>query len=344
VTFLPVAVVAAAGWQQVSGPPELSFARDHGAHLAHRSEWWYITGMVGDVSGVGERYGLQLTFFRQGLDPRTPGPEQSQLRARQVLAAHLAVTDIARGGHRTAQRLRRIGAGLAGCSESDLQVWLEDWELRRRGDGSLWLSASDRNADVAVQLVLQPLSNLVRHGDNGYSQKGEAADNASVYLSWTRLHSAGELRIGSQQIRVSGEAWFDHEWGTSQLDPGTVGWDWFGLRLDHDRELMLYRLRSVAGATRVAATLVSRRGGTEHLGSEDIKLQELATWVSPHSGASYPAGWRLQLPSFDIDIEVRPLVADAEMDMRRTTATVYWEGPVSVSGTSVGEGYVELTG
>jgi predicted secreted hydrolase len=339
-TFVAVTLVAAEDWQQVSGPPALSFPKDHGAHPAHRSEWWYLTGVVGDESGGGERFGIQLTFFRQGLDPQPSGREQSQLRARQVLAAHLAVTDIARDAHQTAQRLRRVGAGLAGYSEDDLLVWLEDWELRRQSDGSLRLSASDRAAEVAIQLVLQPLSDLVSHGDNGYSQKGEAADNASVYLSWTRLEGAGELTIGSRQIGVSGEAWFDHEWGTSQLDPGTVGWDWFGLRLDHDRELMLYRLRKQAGSARLSATLVSRSSGTEHLGSTDIILQELATWVSPQSGASYPAGWRLQLPRFGIDIEVWPLVADAEMDTRRTTATVYWEGPVSVGGTSIGEGYV----
>jgi predicted secreted hydrolase len=41
---------------------------------------------------------------------------------------------------------------------------------------------------------------------------------------------------------------------------------------------------------------------------------------------------------------VRPEIADAELDARASTGTIYWEGPVAVTGTSAGEGYLELTG
>jgi predicted secreted hydrolase len=342
------AIAAAAAWEQVTGAPELSFPRDHGAHPGYRSEWWYATGIL--YSTAGERYGYQLTFFRQCLDAGPIRPGHSHLRARQVLAAHLAVIDIGRGEHHLAQRLRRVGAGLAGFGENDLQVWLEDWELRRSGvveGGILVLVASDRAAGIGVELTLAPVSGPILHGEGGYSQKGAEPGNASVYVSWTRLATTGELTLASRQLQVTGESWFDHEWGTSQLGEGVAGWDWFGLRLDSQRELMVYHLRRHDGRIdpRSAGTLVEGNGEVvHHLASGDIVLHELDSWTSPASSATYPIAWRLQVPGHDIDLTVRALVADAELDTRQSTGTIYWEGPVEVTGTSHGQGYAELTG
>ena len=41
---------------------------------------------------------------------------------------------------------------------------------------------------------------------------------------------------------------------------------------------------------------------------------------------------------------MEPLLPEAELDGRTSTGVVYWEGPVSVSGSHTGEGYAELTG
>jgi predicted secreted hydrolase len=50
------------------------------------------------------------------------------------------------------------------------------------------------------------------------------------------------------------------------------------------------------------------------------------------------------VPEHDIALEVVGLLQNAELDGRATTGVVYWEGPVSASGSHEGEGYVELTG
>ncbi len=331
-------------WRQVTGPPALSLPSDHGAHPAFRTEWWYLTGLVHGEDG--RRYGFQLTFFRQGLDPSEPQPGQSDLRARQAVAAHLAVVDISRGRFLHAGRLRRAAAGLAGFATSDLNVWVNDWWLRREAGDVLRAAAADRGADVGVELQLEPQTPLVTNGDDGYSRKGAAPGNASVYLSWPRLRVTGKLEIAGRRLVVQGEAWYDHEWGTSQLGVGVVGWDWFGLRLDDGRALMVYRLRRADGSPSPfsSGTLVEADGSTRHLGAEDFILEVRDRWESPHSGAHYPSRWRLLVPAAGIDVEVRPLVADCEIDARASTGTVYWEGPVAVDGSSVGEGYAELTG
>ena len=337
-------LLAAAGWETVVGPPTLQFPRDHGAHPSFRTEWWYVTGQVGDA--VGRRYGFQLTFFRQGLDPGPPVPGESGLRAHEVLAAHLAVGDVAAGRVRFAERLRRVAGGLAGTSTEDLDLFLEDWTMRRTPEGTVVIAASDRGTAADLRLKLTPVKPLVLHGEGGLSSKGPSPGNASVYVSWTRLEARGTLALDGRAVQVQGHAWFDHEWGTSQLGPDVAGWDWFGLRLADGREVMLYRLRREGGSTasESAGTLVQRDGSPHHLTAADFALTAKTWWTSPRTGARYPATFHVTVPLAGLDVEVRPQIPDSELDARGSSGTVYWEGPVAVAGSAQGEGYTELTG
>ncbi len=53
---------------------------------------------------------------------------------------------------------------------------------------------------------------------------------------------------GGSEAEAAGEAWFDHEWSTSALGAGAVGWDWFSLQLDDGRELMHFQIRREDGS------------------------------------------------------------------------------------------------
>jgi predicted secreted hydrolase len=341
--LLVAAPAAAAEWARVTGAPALAFPRDHGSHPAFRTEWWYVTGQLADSE---RRYGFELTFFRQSLDPSPPAPGSSALRARQVLAAHLAVAEIRRGTMRFAQRVRRIAAGMAGAREDDLNLFLDDWEMRLLPSGAITFIADDRDSGTALTLELEPGKPLVLQGENGLSRKGPEPGNASVYVSFTRLAARGRLTLDGRERAVQGEAWFDHEWGTSQLGAGVVGWDWLGLRLADGRELMLYRLRNADGsaAPQSAGNLVERDGTAHRLAVSDFTLEPLSWWTSPRTGARYPARVRVRVLAVGLDLEVRPEIADAELDARASAGTIYWEGPVAVAGTATGEGYLELTG
>jgi predicted secreted hydrolase len=349
--LLVVLVVVAAGasaetptWTEITGPPELAYPRDHGAHPETRTEWWYVTGIVTDASD--RRFGFQITFFRQGLAAGPPGPSASTLRARQIAAAHLAVADIDGRRFHHAERLRRSGGGLAGWSTSDLEVWLDDWSMRRGTDGVITIHARDAETEIGFDLELRPAKPFVRQGDGGYSQKGAAPGNASAYLSWTRIVVAGELEVDGRPRKVDGGAWFDHEWGTSQLGEDVVGWDWFSLRLDDGRDLMVYRLRRDDGSADPfsSGTVVAADGSPTRLARDDVIIEPLAWWSSPATGGRYPVSWRLRVPAHGIDLEVVGLLPESELDGSATTGVVYWEGPVEATGSTTGEGYVELTG
>src|SRR5690606_20586947 len=91
-------------------------------------------------------------------------------------------------------------------------------------------------------------------------------------------------------------------------------------------------------------TLVAADGAARSLARGDFELEATATWTSPRSGGVYPAGWRVRVPSEALELDLAPLVADAELDTTTSTGVGYWEGPVRVRGSASGHGYAELTG
>ena len=334
-------------WQRVAAPFVAHWPDDHGAHTQFQTEWWYTTGNL--VADDGARFGFQVTQFRHGIDPPAPAEGRSAWRIEQVYAAHLAVADLGAQRFVHAERVRRGGVLLAHARPKELDVWLDDWSLARHAEGAreeLRLQASDRESALGLTLTLVPLRAPLLHGTDGISSKGALAGNATVYMSWTRLSVEGTLDIGGVHRHVRGEAWFDHEWGTSQLGAGVVGWDWFGLRFEDGRELMLYRLRAADGSLvpQSLATLIEKDGRATTLRAEEVVLETLARWESPHSKASYPARWKLSVPGHALECTLESELPDCEFDARHSSGVIYWEGPVRVSGSTKGEGYGELVG
>ncbi len=322
---------------------EFRLPEDHGPHFEFQTEWWYYTGQVAAVDG--RRFGFQLTFFRRGLSPGPP--PATGLSTNQIYFAHFAVTDVGEGRHASAERLSRGAAGLAGASGQPFRVFVEDWSAEATRPDGASVRVRARDGGLVLHLELVATKPLVAHGERGLSPKSDAPGNASFYVGYTRMTARGQVGTDGTGTPVTGQAWFDHEWSTSALGSQAVGWDWFSLQLDDGRELMLFEIRR-ADASREAAsggTLVAHDGRTRQLRSTDFEIEILERWTSPKSRAAYPARWRLRVPSEGLELDVAPLVADQEM----RTAFVYWEGAVSVTGTSrgrplAGRGYVELTG
>jgi predicted secreted hydrolase len=335
----------ASGFARALTPRDFDLPLDHGPHTEFQTEWWYYTGNL--TSESGDRYGYQLTFFRRGLTPEAL-PRESDLATNQIYFAHFALTDGPANTHTAAERFSRGAAGLAGAGGEPYRVWLEDWRVESlTADGSA-VHLVARDGDRALDLILRATKPIVAHGERGLSPKSAAPGNASYYLSYTRLATTGSLTsANADSVPVTGESWFDHEWSTSALGPGSVGWDWFSLQLSDGRELMYFQIRREDGTLEPASsgTLVAADGSTRQLAAEDIQIDVLSTWRSTASGGVYPGRWRLQVPSAQIDVELSPVVADQEMRV----SFVYWEGAVQISGISqgapvAGAGFVEMTG
>lgn len=350
---------SAEGWARATQPRAFTFPLDHGAHPAYRTEWWYYTGNLSaadgpgdglaDGPGDGRAYGYQLTFFRSGLQPDAT-PRASDLAARHVYMAHFAVSDGLARRHVSAERYARGAGGLAGATGDPLfAVWLEDWSAREVEPGVVRLRASATVGDtpIAIDLTLRETRPPLLHGEHGLHQKGPEIGNASYYYSLTGLETEGRLLGPSGEVAVKGTSWMDHEFGTSALAEGVLGWNWLSLQLEDGSALMLYGFRMAEGAAPVAVigTWLAADGAQMPLHGSDFTITPTDNWTSPRTGINYPVAWQVEVPALGLDLDVTSLFPDQEMNVQ----FVYWEGAVRAEGKRGEEpvtarGYVELTG
>jgi predicted secreted hydrolase len=341
---MPLPGFGAEAFRQALPGYTFSFPRDHGSHDDFRTEWWYYTGHLRTASG--EAYGYQVTFFRSGLAEARG--RASRWAARNIYLAHFALADLSRKRFRFFERVARAGMGQAGASQDALRVWIGDWEAS--GDGSRQRLKA-REGDTGVDLTLRAVKPPAVHGENGVSRKGEGRGHASHYYSLTRLATEGGLTLRGTPLAVTGLTWMDHEFGSTQLSPDQVGWDWFSLQFDNDTELMLYVIRQADGRPdpHSAGTWVGADGGSVQLRESEFRVETLEHWTSPSSKGTYPMRWRIRVPTLDLDVTLTPAFPDQELNTARSTKVIYWEGAVAAAGAAQGrpvraQGYVEMTG
>jgi predicted secreted hydrolase len=337
---------AAPGFALADSPRRFEFPQDHGPHPGFRHEWWYLTGQLRGADA--QIFGFELTVFRLALQPSEPAAGTSAWRARQVYAAHFAITDVRRAQFFTATRYARDALGIAGATAAPFSVHVADWSVTQAPGplpGLHWqLQAAD--GDYQLQLDLSSAAAPVLNGAAGLSVKADAPGAASYYYSMPRLQAAGRITRQGVGVPVSGLAWLDREWGSGSLGAAQQGWDWFALDLDDGSSLMFYALRDRDGRrdAHSAGTFVDSAGHARQLANEDVAIDVLRYWDSPRGGR-YPAQWRLRIAALGLQLNVAPLLADQELP----TQPRYWEGAVEVSGARNGtpvaaRGYVELVG
>jgi predicted secreted hydrolase len=321
---------------------DFSFPRDHGAHDEYKTEWWYYTGHL--ETDAGKRYGFELTFFRVGIVP-PGGATATRWDLRNLSLAHFAISDIDGNDFRYYEKLNRSSPFTAGAAVGALDVFNEGWRATTLADGSWRLTAY--GGKDAIDLIVSSRKAPAVHGENGISVKAEGVGYASHYYSMSRLEVRGRVNGAS----CHGLAWMDHEFGSAQLRENQQGWDWFSIQLDNDAELMLYQIRRRDGTpdTTSSGSLISSEGNVIHLRRDQMVITPLGTWHSKKSGATYPMGWRVAIPSFGIALVLQPLMKDQELVTRSSTNVTYWEGAVDVAGSFGnvaigGQGYVEMTG
>jgi predicted secreted hydrolase len=333
-------------YARADGPRPFTFPADHGAHDDFQTEWWYTTGNL--QTADGRHFGFQLTFFRRALVPPAERVSRaSDWATDQAYMAHFALTDVAGKRFQSFERFSRGAAGLAGVQAAPLKVWLQDWSIVQVEPDVYHLRAAQN--DLTLDLTLRDVKGPVLQGDRGYSQKGGEPGNASYYYSLARLASSGTARVGEATYQVNGASWMDHEFSTSYLTAGQIGWDWFALQLDDNTEVMLFQIRHADGTLDpyASGTFIAADGtlGARWLKRDDFQIAVNGTWRSPHTGATYPAAWTVKVPSAGLTLDIKPYLADQELDV----SVRYWEGAVHFSGEHdgravSGSGYVELTG
>lgn len=311
---------------------ELSFPRDHGAHPDYRIEWWYVTANLKGQDG--KQYGAQWTLFRSALAPES----KAGFADPQIWIGHAAITT---SDHQyVAERLGRGGVGQAGVTAAPFRAWIDDWTMSAADNSSSGalanLSLKAAGQDFSYALDLKAEGPLVLQGDKGFSVKS-ASGQASYYYSQPFYQVSGTIEASGRPITVSGNAWLDREWSSQPLASNQTGWDWFSLHLVGGEKLMAFRLRDDKDGF-ISANWISPDGQTLRLTKDQVHLTPLRT--ATVDGRQLPVSWRIEIPSKSLNIQTRPLNDQSWM----ATSTPYWEGPVSLEGSTTGVGYLEMTG
>ncbi|SEA41537.1 lipocalin-like domain-containing protein [Microbulbifer marinus] len=318
-----------AGFTQAAPGMTVSLPEDMGPHRDYRLEWWYLTANLHGADG--ERFGVQWTLFRIGLRPGPYQEKESGWRRDEIWLAHAALSRP--NDHRFAARSARGGTGQAGVTVQPFRAWIDHWQLESNHSGN-WSLAVD-SEDFAYRLHLKPRLPPVLNGDRGFSAKSTGG-GGSMYFSYPLLAIDGEVITDGQRFQVAGQGWFDREWSSQYLQPDQQGWDWLALHLQDGRHLMLFRIRG--DEPYFTGTLVAADGSARTLGADDFSLQP-SEYRDSRFGR-VPVVWQMQLPAAGLDLEIRSWPGD----YWNPGQLRYWEGPVSVSGSHSGEGYLEMTG
>ena len=308
---------------------------DEGAHLSP-VEWWYFNGHLATDSGAEFSYHF-VTFqsaLPSGLTPRL---------------AQLSWADHAKGIYLTGEQAE-LPSIEATSGNFDLPIG--GWNMS--GDGEDYvLSFQAGEYDVELQAVSRKPATL--HDGTGLVDLGVAGK--TYYYSRTRLETSGVVSVSGKAHSVSGMTWMDHQWG--DFTTQAIGWDWLSLNLDDGSDLMVSVVWEQDGhksittyGTYVPPNSIPRSepgASPVHLPGEDISLDPTGSWTSETTGVVYPIGWKLRVEPLGLDLELAPVMEDAEFDSMAFIPIIYWEGAVAARGTKgeapiTGKGFVEMVG
>lgn len=322
---LLVALAALAGAASVSADslPLLQpvvLPRDHGAHPAFQVEWWYTAGTVAD------RRGDQFFWFAtvwSGMGFALARVNVVDLHAdRIVLSKEYVAMATLKAGQ---TRMDVDGFGLGWRPSRALGRWSVDAPVP--GGGRLTLQ-------------LTPAQPYVLNGPHGIVQEGPGA--TSAYYSDPRLTARGILEFGGHARRVTGEGWFDHQWGNFATNSASWHWNWFACQFHNGSDLMLYQFITPTGRpTGVqSGTFISKHGKVSH--PRHYTVAPLAPHVRPAGASStYPLRWQLKVPSANVDMTLRARARHQFISNRFIPS--FWEGAAAITTGTPGNCIVEST-
>jgi len=286
----------------------INFDLDQGNHPNKLSEWWYYNGHMNTPDG--RKYGYELCFFRS---------------TSFLYFAHIAITDENNQKFYYSREFYSPKKIKLSKNSGDLQ-YAEDGGVEQTGKFSykIWGKVKGFAFDLDLKLEKEPL--LIN--GNGLIDMPEGTD--SYYYSLTRMSTSGKLTANGQTSPVTGQSWFDHQWGN--FIAYRIGWDWFSLQLDDGTEYNLFSFRNKKDQTLKQFVNVYDLNNKRHH-SQTMQLKRLKWWKSPETGDNYVTKWELKIPQRKETFLIEAAVPGQEVFPYRSydIAPTYWEGSSKVT-------------
>jgi predicted secreted hydrolase len=174
---------------------------------------------------------------------------------------------------------------------------------------------------LQLSLSQRPEKQYVLHG-GGTGVIRQSLAGLSHYYSATRMRASGTLRVAGKTVALSGESWFDHQWGDYAEDRRAFNWDWFSCRFDDRSELMGYQFldpRTRRPLPELAnGTFVDAKGHATEL--RGFKATDSGQALKA-AGHTWPLHWQLTSA---------PALRNRQGDARKSSSSAivptFWEG------------------
>ena len=308
---------------------QIKFPKDHGEHKNFKVEWWYVTANLS--SEIFGELGVQWTLFKNELAQNN---KKTSWDLSSFWMAHSALTT--KKHHFYEERFARKNIGLAGVTLSPFKAWIDNWSAS--GDNKLKkLTIESNGKNFSYKLELETQFSPVLQGKNGFSLKSTTG-NASHYYSQPFYSVKGWVEINGIKDKVEGLGWLDREWSSDLLGENQIGWDWFSIHLENGNKLMIFQVRERDGNNFVSGSWIDKDGSKQALSAKEVRITKLKS--KSYIWGKIPVKWKVDIPEKAVYLTITPLNENSLMG----TLIPYWEGPVKLSGSDKGVGYLEMTG
>jgi len=357
-------------FEQPTKDPVIIFEQAQAPHKNFQQEWWYLTANLTTESG--DELAAQWTLFRRAVEDKhwyfahaalaDANQHQSAFRSGREELGNVEITTqpfkavIDSWQWQSTEGLlpANLRYGNANIDQplasSSKQPPLANKSIVQQpmSDKPIVVALAEQvqrwqvNLNLSLDEALIGKTPYFLQGENGFSQKHHTLAIASYYYSQPFINVSGEVFWQNKWQKVTGNAWFDREWGSQMLAEDQQGWDWFSLRLNENTALMVYRIRSDI-QDYLYGSIMRRDGSIKTLSSSDISLTRIKASTKPQSSGEssrYPEQFSIVITQDDIDIEVS--VINNKQIMR--FGIEYFEGMVKFSGSHQGSGFLEMTG
>ena len=244
----------------------------------------------------------------------------------------------------------RVGTAGVAFNTADTELHLANWTMTRTQNDRYEFYIPTDTFSIILEAV--PSQTPILRGNRGFSAKGPSPELASYYYSRPQLDVTAQIEIKDKSskakqaplIKHTGVGWLDHEWSSSLLMFGAVGWDWIGINLLDGGSIMAFRIRDQAGKALFSEWDRRDQKGRVLERHSNSVWDASGQWNSPRSFAYYPTGFLIRVGNQEFRLQT--LMQDQEVDARASTGGFYYEGAVEMSHNQVviGRGYLELTG
>lgn len=305
--------------------------RDFAFHPEFQNEKWQYFATLTDKQG--NPASIQWTVIRVSRDESLLGGwKNSQLFVAQVVVSYQ---------HRVwkQQRLARGGVGQAGLRTRPFRLWIDNWSWNSLGIAPLPGILKVATDDFSFSLKSLATSPFLLAMDNGYQQEQSLLPIASYQFFMPRIRVAGKLQINGKPFDVAGNASLTKEWHSDPAIEKLQTQTQIDVQLDDGRYLKIKHNKLPSLPVYSYGTIVDKEGKKLALNHNEIKMKP-TVYTRLANGKLLPLEWQISIAKERLSVTIKAL----NNEMWHDFIQPYWQGPITVSGSSSGKGSLKLSG